>query len=666
MNEIREIENTWIGLSDGSRLAARVWMPADAEHRPVPAILDYVPYRKNDESARRDILRHPYFAAHGYAAVRVDLRGSGDSDGILRDEYTAQEHADALEVLAWIAAQPWCTGEIGMIGISWGGFNGLQIASLRPPQLKAVISLCSTDDRYRDDVHYIGGTVLGSDMLSWATLMMTINGTPPDPRHVGDRWREMWLDRLANTPHYIATWLAHQRRDAYWKHGSVCEDFGAIECPVYMVGGWADGYHNAVLRFLEGATCPRKGLIGPWGHDYPEVASPGPRIGFLQECLRWWDRWLKGIDTGVMDEPMLRVWMQGWVPAAEVARERPGRWVATRTWPSPDVETRLVPLDAAALGERGDGEVTRSIRGVQAAGIDAGNWCPGGAPADFPPDQRAMDGLSVAFTSEPLAEAVEILGFPEVDLEVSSDRPIASIVVRLCDVADDGSSLLVSRGVMNLTHRDSDEDPTPLVPGQRYRIGLRLNAIAHRIPAGHRVRVGISPTYFPWIWPSPESVTLTVVAGATSQLRLPVRSPGAIDEPLRPFDEPVNAPPPEVEIVSEGRSARTITYEQDTGITRLDFHAGGGRVRLRATGIELLLGLHDRFEIVDERPLSAVATSELKMAIGRGEWQTRVETHAQMWSDAERFFVANRIEAFEGDERVFIDEEQLTFPRDLV
>ena len=210
---VRRIDNAWIPLADGTRLAARIWLPDDAEADPVPAILEYLPYRKGDAMARRDSRHHPYFAGHGYAAVRVDLRGTGDSDGVLMDEYTRQEQDDALEVLAWLAAQPWCTGRVGMFGISWGGFNGLQVAARRPPELKAVISMCASDDRYADDVHYIGGCVLALDMLPWAATMLTLLAQPPDPATVGPGWRDTWFARMERTPAFVEPWLAHQRRD---------------------------------------------------------------------------------------------------------------------------------------------------------------------------------------------------------------------------------------------------------------------------------------------------------------------------------------------------------------------------------------------------------------------------------------------------------------------
>jgi putative CocE/NonD family hydrolase len=336
LRPVREIENVFIELADGCRLAARIWLPADAEGDPVPAILEYLPYRKRDGTSQRDALTHPYVAGHGYACVRVDMRGNGESDGLMLDEYSLQEQDDALEVIGWIARQPWCIGAIGMIGISWGGFNGLQVAARRPPALKAVITLCSTDDRYADDIHFMGGCLL-NDNLSWASTMFAYSSRPPDPALLGERWRELWLHRLENTVLLVDEWLRHQRRDRQWRHGSVCEDFDAIQCPVYAVGGWADGYSNAIPRLLAGLTVPRKGLIGPWAHRYPHFATPGPQIGFLQECLRWWDHWLKGIDTGIMAEPLYRVWMQESAPPQAHYDERPGRLVAEPSWPSPNI-----------------------------------------------------------------------------------------------------------------------------------------------------------------------------------------------------------------------------------------------------------------------------------------------------------------------------------------
>ena len=294
-HQIREIENQYIELSDGVMLAARIWLPKDAEAHPVPAILEYLPYRKRDGTAVRDALTHPYFAGHGYAAIRVDMRGNGDSTGLMFDEYARQEQDDALQVIDWLCRQTWCDGNVGMIGISWGGFNGLQVAARQPEALKAVITLCSTDDRYADDIHYKGGALLNEN-LGWGGVMLSFSSRPPDPLLLGESWRQNWFERMEQMPILAADWLEHQLRDDYWQHGSICEDYSSVKAAVLAVGGWNDAYSNAIPRMLRGLGCPRRGIIGPWIHKYPHFAEPGPRIGFLQEALRWWDQWLKGID----------------------------------------------------------------------------------------------------------------------------------------------------------------------------------------------------------------------------------------------------------------------------------------------------------------------------------------------------------------------------------
>ena len=392
---------------------------------PVPAILEYLPYRKRDGTYERDALTHPYLAGHGYAGVRVDLRGSGKSSGLLFDEYATQEHDDGVELIAWLAAQPWCNGAVGMMGISWGGFNGLQIAARRPPALKAIVTLCSTDDRYADDAHYMGGTFLTTAGLEWAFFFFSLMCLPPDPALVGDGWRATWLERLNNIPLFQDNWLQHQRRDAYWKHGSVCEDYAAIRCPVYAVGGWTDGYKNAIQRLLERLTVPRKGLVGPWGHAYPHFAMPGPQIGFLQEILRWWDYWLKDVDTGVMDEPMLRAWMTESVKPATHHDTLPGRWIAEPSWPPPEIIPRRLFLTDAGLRQAAAPLTARAVCSPQTVGKCGGYWVPFGRGHDQAGDQQEDDVRSLTFETPPLEEPIEILGAPIVTLDVSSDRPIA-------------------------------------------------------------------------------------------------------------------------------------------------------------------------------------------------------------------------------------------------
>ncbi|MCX7275617.1 MAG: CocE/NonD family hydrolase, partial [Burkholderiales bacterium] len=209
---VREIMTAWIPMPDGVQLAARIWLPEDAESDPVPAILEYLPYRRRDGTATRDSVTQPYIAGHGYAAVRVDIRGTGDSGGVMRDEYDLPELSDGVAVIAWLAAQPWCSGCVGMWGISWGGFNTLQVAALQPPALKAIMPIGFTHDRYNGDCHYMGGCMIEGN-TSWGGTLLSGTARPPDPAVVGDRWRSMWLERLEATELPVLAWLSHQRRD---------------------------------------------------------------------------------------------------------------------------------------------------------------------------------------------------------------------------------------------------------------------------------------------------------------------------------------------------------------------------------------------------------------------------------------------------------------------
>jgi len=634
---LREIEHTMIPLRDGTQLAARIWLPLDAEQNPVPAILEYLPYRKRDGTYERDALTHPYFAGHGYAGVRVDIRGCGESDGLLFDEYARQEQDDALEVIAWLAEQPWCSGAVGMIGISWGGFNGLQVAARRPPALKAIITICSTDDRYRDDVHYMGGALLTAG-FGWASFFFGAMCRPPDPALVGERWRAMWQERLENVPMFLELWMRHPRRDAYWKHGSVCEDYGAIQCPVYAVGGWTDGYTNAIPRLLTHLSVPRKGLIGPWAHNYPHFAFPGPQIGFLQEALRWWDQWLKGIDTGVMQEPMLRAWMTDSMRPAPYHEKLPGRWIAEPSWPPQEVETYRLYLSDEGLRAHSATLTPRDVCTSQTVGKDAGSWCPFGRGADQAGDQRADDARSVVFESAPLDEPVAILGAAVVTLDIASDKPLANLAIRLCDVHPDGASLRVSYAVLNLTHRDADETPQPLRPRHCYRVRIQLNDTGSVFPAGHRIRLALSTTYWPIMWPAPEIATVTVFGGT---LDLPVRPPNPADARLSSLPEPETAAP------------------EPTTVLRPRV------VRIDRIGLELGTEGSFAFQIEEDDPLTAVAEMRQMQTISRGEWRTRIETQIRLSCTRAAFVLRATLRAWDGDVEICHREWDHDVPRDL-
>jgi predicted acyl esterase len=539
----------------------------------------------------------------------------------------------------------------------------------------------STDDRYADDVHYKGGCVLATDMLHWSTSMLHEMAKPPHEVALGDEWRERWHERLEADSPWAHHWLAHQRRDDYWRHGSVCEDYGAIDAAVYAIGGWIDGYTNSVLRLLEGLPGPRKGLIGPWPHSFPHTALPDP-MGFLTEALRWWDHWLKGIDTGIMDEPMLRVWLQEHLPPRPLVEHQPGRWAAEEAWPSPRIKT-----DSWALGADGrlrrqtetggregaDGEAGTPlvIRGSEWCGADAGCWCAEGQVTDWAGDQRADEGLSLCFTSVHLSEPVELLGRPRLTLRLAADRPLALVAARLDDVFPDGVSRLVTQEVLNLTHRDGHADPQPLEPGREYDVTIELDSCACRIEADHRLRLALSPVWWPWAWPSPEPVTLHVWPQA-SRLELPLRPPRAADAQLAPFAAP-EAPSGLGEQYLGGGDPGGRSYRRDlvTGEQVFTFRwYPGGIVRL-PNGWESEDTNTVSYAITAGDPLSARAWVDCESVLDRGgQGRFHIVTRGEMTCDAGSFHLDDELEVWEGpagDERqVFTRRWRREIPRDLV
>jgi putative CocE/NonD family hydrolase len=667
LRDVRELENVWIPMRDGTRIAARIWVPTDADSNPVPALVEYIPYRKRDGTRLGDETRHPWLAARGYACVRPDIRGSGDSDGPPQDEYVRQEQDDGVEIIAWIAKQPWCTGRVGLFGISWGGFSALQVAARRPAALKAIITHCSTDDRYTDDAHYLGGCIV-ADMFGWGA-MHTLNGSrPPDPEIVGPGWREQWRKRLEALDFYVADWLDHPHRDAFWKHGSVDENYRDIQCAVYAVGGWVDAYNCAIPRLLAGLDAPRKGLIGPWGHQYPHQGNPGPAIDWLSEALRWWDHWLKNIDTGIMDEPMYRVWMQH-TPAMLGATEIPGRWVAETAWPSARITPSRYFLNSGTIDREAAAETSRVLAPNQAVGFASGHWCPFNMNTELPGDQRTDDALSLTFDSAPLEETFEILGAPRIVLSLSVDRPVALVAVRLNELTPTGESRRVTYAVLNLCHRDGHESPAALEPGARYDIQIPLRDIAHRFAAGNRLRIAISTSCWPLVWPSPEPVTLTLHTGR-SWLELPVRPARADDDRLPAFGAAVVPDitakkevlePPPADLV-----AKTLSRDVGTAVQRITSAGDSGRVRIVSTGTVMNTRWQEVLEIDADDPATARLESTRSQTLSRPDWNVRTEAILKMELTRAEFVLNGALRTFENDQPFVTREWQRRIPRRLV
>ena len=653
-------------MPDGTRLAAKGWFPEGPDLGPVPAVLEYLPYRKRDGTRTRDQGLHMYLAGHGYASIRLDIRGTGDSEGLITDEYTEQEQLDGCEAIAWIAAQDWCDGQVAMIGISWGGFNGLQIAARQPPALKTVITVGSTDDRYATDVHWIGGC-LSKDNFDWSATMFAHNDLPPDPAIAGDVWRSLWLMRIRYNEPWIINWLKHQRRDDYWKQGSVCEAFSRITIPVYAVSGWADNYSESVPRLLAGLTSPRLGLIGPWAHSYPHNTTVEPGIGWLQEVLRWCGYWLKGQATGIMDEPLLRAWMQDGLPPSTCYRERPGRWVAETEWPSAHItqQRRYLSGSGRLQEQRGLQEVM-TICSPLWVGLGAGEVGRYGNDAEWPVDQREDDGGSLVFVSEPLLEPLEILGAPLLHLTLSSNRPQALVCVRLNDVAPDGRSTRVTVGLLNLSHRESHENPTPLVIGQQYEVTVELDDIAHAFTAGHRIAISISTSYWPIAWPSPELVTLYVTCGE-SCLTLPVRPIRDDDARLRPFAGPESAPQTPVTYSDVPQPhRRRICRDLLTGKMTVEFPRWTYCKEMPDIGQKQTSHASAVYEITDGDPLSATALTDYRVEMLRNGTTITHHSTGRMTCSATHFIIEVDLSIREDGVEMFQRQWHETIARDMV
>ena len=673
---IDEIETEWIPMSDGRRLAVRLFLPRSARTAPVPVVLEYVPYRRRDGTRLGDEAMHRWFAAHGYACARVDVAGMGDSDGLVEDEYAIREQDDGVEVIAWLACQPWSTGAVGMIGISWGGFNGLQIAARRPHELRAVISLCSTTDRYHGDVHFTGGC-LNEEHLEWGGYFFTMNGFPPDPAIVGqDRWRDLWRSRLEHANFAPADWLEHQRRDDFWKHGSVVEDYSAIDVPVLAVSGWADGYTGSVFDLVEHLSTPCKGIIGPWGHKYPHDGVPGPAIGFLQEAMRWWDRWLRGVDTGVESDPAMRMWLQqSHIPEGHIG-ERRGSWIGFDTWDPAEFDEVALTLDSEQLRFGADDtagpgwperQATREICSPLTVGSAAGQWCAYGlgkiAP-ELPLDQRYDDAGSLVHDSAVLDHPLHLAGRPLARLRLSSDRPQGQVAVRLNAIHPDGTSERLSYGVLNLTHRRSHEHPEPMAPGELFDVIIEMKPIAQTVPAGHRLRVAISTSHWPMIWPSPELSTLSVEP-AGSFVELPVH---AVVQELATdlFGPPQDAQHGAISVLRTGSETRHVV--RDLGERRTEFVAArdDGEYVLDDIGTRQSFTRVRSSSVVDGQPSSARASVECRATYRRDGWDVRIETDIRMTCTPTQFLLSARLSTFEHDIAFVERRWERTIERDHV
>lgn len=620
-----------IPTRDGTRLSANLFRPVTGGR--VPVVVEYTPYRKDDlRGAARDF-GHFYFAERGIASVQLDVRGTGDSDGFVIDEYQyPQEQEDGYDAIEWLAKQEWCNGKVGMWGTSYAGFTALQVAQLQPPSLAAIAPLYATDDRYTDDMHFRGGAVDGWSVIgSYALGTVSRNALPPYPELTGEHWKDLWNLRLRENIPWLIRWLEEQLDGPYWR-STLGRMYDQVGVPTLIIGGWADFYVNASLRWFANLAVPKKLIMGPWPHTPPDAATPGPRIDFLHEITRWFKQWLADEPTGILDEPPVTVYIQNYRRPDASRDEAPGFW---------RFEEALPPVRA------------RERRWFFGAKSDLGNSPPvadhvaerqyvpfvGFADLGFAGsgvgwgEQGANEAFSIAYTSKPLAAETEILGFPRVTLLASTTAEVAFFAVRLCDVAPDGASTLVCKGLLNATRRNGMDRAEPLVPGQVFRLEIELDAVSWIFPKGHCIRVAISGADFPEVWPSPLPAALRVHSGSDhpSSLTLPV--------------VPAAAPPhPEPRLLPPAPRRSQFVHTTENPITSITYNIAErtmtARRELRETvrlpdGATVVTSEHrTEMRVCALNPANAQASGWDRKALRRPGFEVESTATAELKSDA--------------------------------
>jgi predicted acyl esterase len=654
---------SWIPMEDGVRLAASLFLPEAAEAgAPVPVVVEALPYRKDDVTASYRPEYERLCGEHGYAVARVDLRGTGSSEGVAADEYPASEQADLCRVIAWLAAQPWSTGAVGMYGTSYSGFNSLQVAAERPPALKAVIAIYASDDRYTDDVHYTGGTAKLLDLVDYPLYMVALNALPPVPAVAGPGWRERWRERVEGLEPWLLRWLQEQADGPYWRQGSLRPAYERIACPTMLVAGWADGYRNATFRVMERLRAPCRLLFGPWSHMATDTSQPGPRIDLVPEMARWWDRWLRGDRNGVDEAAPVTVFVRHATRPAPDLDEHLGAWRDEPAWPPERAATRTLPLAGAARAP-GPGPGPGTDRLEVRADVGSAAWisCAGHLPFGQPGDQRTDDAWSLAY-DWPLDQEMEVLGHPRLTVRVGASAPVAFLSARLCDVFPDGTSALVARGFLNLTRRRSLTDPEPLRPGVLGPVELELDATSWVFPAGHRLRLSLAGSDWPNLVPPPGPVTLTVERDG-SALTLPVLvgpgpGPPPTLPPPRPRDPAAAATrpgdPPVVWRVVRDVLGRRTEAEIDHG----------GRTDL-AEGAVLVERYRGTVGVALDRPGATWARGSADYRIEWPEATVATGARLDLRGDAEAFAVRLDLEAREGDQLRWARTWRRRIPRHL-
>jgi uncharacterized protein len=649
------IEKTWILMPDGVKLAVTLYLPESAKPtEKFPAILEYIPYRKDDWQESWDYELHSYYVLRGYVSARVDIRGTGTSEGAPPGrEYSRIEQSDCTEAIAWLAHQPWSNGNVGMTGISWGGFNALQMASRRPPALKAIIAVAATENLFHDDIHYIDGIMhadeyeLGMDQ----ELQMTEPPDfPTDEKHVAPRFdSEPWF----------LLYLRHQRNGAFWLEPFQQPVYDSIQIPVYLIGGFYDGYRDNLPRMMTHLKSPVKALLGPWNHTYPNDAEPGPEFEWRESAVRWWDRWLKGVNNGIEKEPSLTVYMRHWYPPDPSAREIPGEWRTENSWPPTGMNERTMFLAANhTLSSTSPAAAADQLKYIPTAGVDAGFWW-----GELTNDQRSSDAYSFVYDSPPLEQDTAILGFPRVSLNASATAPLVDWMARLSDVAPDGTTTLITGAGSNGAQRESDTDPKDLQPGKIYPLQIEMHVTSWVFPRGHRIRAAISNALWPMLWPTPFPMTTALALGGESASRLIL--------PIVPLHgtSPAPFPPPATDPSLPGFTHGGGTFPGIFELVR-DENAHTSRVNWHS---DTFAGFPWGKEDYHEELSYAAADDTPAVSSVRGEAETKIELKSrvvlfksvlELHSDAKNFYYHYQRDLLENGKTIRTKTWAETIPRD--
>jgi uncharacterized protein len=642
----------WIPMQDGIRLSATLYMPEGAKPQErFPAILEYLPYRKDDATAARDYPLHSYFAHRGFVSVRVDIRGTGTSEGHTPErEYSEQEQTDGVEVISWLAHEPWSNGNVGMMGISWGGFNAMQMAMRNPPGLKAIIAVDATDELFHDDVHYVDGIMHVDEFELDMDMAEGITGAPDyslDEKLLGPRFE---------TPPWSLLYLKHQHDGPFWR--APVRPQNEIRVPCFLIGGLLDGYRDSIPEMLQHVKAPIRAIIGPWNHTFPNAAVPGPQIEWRDQAVRWWDHWLKGRDTGVLDDPKLIVYMQHWHPPDPNLENVPGVWRKEDAWPPQGMTESTLFLQPNHMLATTSAPDNHQLKYIPSNGVEAGFWW-----GELLVDQRPVDAFSLTYDSAPLKEDVAILGHPRAVLRASAPVPLAHWFARLSDVAPDRSVTQITGAGMNGAQRDSVTDPKDLLPNQLYSFKIEMHLASWVFPKGHRIRLSVSNGLWPMMWPTPNPMTTTLALGGSEGSKLIL--------PLVPLNGP--APPPfaSPEPSEERKDIRTVgfpwpgewTLQRDQAHQKATVIWKGKSESEYPWGKETDLE-QMTYEIADANPAANTVKGEAETTFQLRDRVLTWRGHLSVTSDANNFFYKYTREVLKDGSVVKQKTWEETIPRD--